>query len=156
METQCGQDAMPGPDEASATHRCPKRQLDNALSDLPSTKKRKIKHASSETAPSQVDVEDDPLIADAAEMPLVTRHQQIRTQCVGGVSSVSILLRRGAGNATWILAVPGHGVRRVTVGGRCGITQRIGRDLEPSDSAVITAHLKAHFPGIFYLLSYVE
>lgn len=73
----------------------------------------------------------------------------IESKTVNGIESDLWSLRRGAGNQTWLLIIPGHGVRCVNFGGR-GMARRmwvtvVGEDNETANNQVIHAHIRAHF-----------
>ena len=87
---------------------------------------------------------------------IASPHNECRlttAQTVDGVQSLCMCLARSAGNSSWIVAVPGHGVRQIMLGGRgrarAWRCRLIGNDPEGADIDVMIAHLRAHFPCAF-------
>ncbi len=78
---------------------------------------------------------------------------ELRTVCLDGLTSNSLLLERAHGNAEWMIHVPGHGRRIISLFGR-GVRQlrvrHLGTDPEGADIHVMIAHLRVHFPILFH------
>lgn len=91
-------------------------------------------------------------VEEKREQPMTAPHSGNTAICVNGVESVCWRMHRAAGNATYIVVVPGHGVRMVLLGGRGiarGYTVRqLGTDPEGADARVMIAHLRVHFPRL--------
>ena len=133
---------------ASATRK--KRRLN---SDILEAKNADDESEVTATVKEEIGQGPEQSVEEKREQPVTASHSDTTAICVNGVESVCWRMHRAAGNATYIVVVPGHGVRMVLLGGRGiarGYTVRqLGTDPEGADVRVMVAHLRVHFPRLF-------